>query len=261
MSEQTFEGALAIFMDAFCGQDGQFASNNITEKLRALECNTEIEDRLVAEGMSVLQYHRKLLVEIARETLLELDQNYFERINDVYFSRLEQAGKICLSPSLRGMFVGIIACAPQKTSPSKFIAVLNKRAKLCGELLANLNVDPVVEVDRLGVPLRRRLEELEAYCLSEVKKLRPLARKGDQASPTLPFILEGLFLIFARANGSFTIRDLGIGEFEGPFVDFLSVAWEAIPKKYLTASATVTSFVRTAVKLNRAWKRNGAGFH
>lgn len=254
MTGQSFDHGLGAFIDVFCKTDGELLSH----RLDALhqEQSTALDGYLSSTGLSAQKFHHKVFARVAKEQLVINDPNFFTRVNDAYFSRLEIAGCVTLTPRLRGAFVGAIATAPKNIPPSQFIAVYTKRARLCEQLLQHLDVDPVI--DLAYVRLQQDLLKLADECRSEIARLEPISRKGRYRSIAPRIIIEGLFMVFDMAKGDFRITDTQDGNFEGAFAEFLKVAWEAVPTCHRTASPE--EFVRKAVKMNRKWKKTGGGF-
>lgn len=258
MTEKTFEGGFGAFLDVFStGNDNRRASQRLSAFYRANDLADEIWAEMERTGLTEAEVHQRDLVAGAEERLLRLDPSFHSRVDEAFFARLEHAGSILLTAQQRGAFVAAIASAPDPVAPARFVETYRKRASLCTVLLENIENRPVAGLDFFR--LRKDLVALAADCQSQIEKLEPFTGKRGRAKAVAPeSVLRGMFVVFGLANGDFSIKDLNDGNFEGAFVEFLKVAWEAVPSCYCTKSPQ--EFVRKAVKMNRKWKKAGGGF-
>jgi len=257
MTEKTFEGGFGAYLDVFGSVRGQRPSERISAFFRQHGYSDLLLAEIARTGRTEEQVLQHDLMAVMTERLLQTDPLFYSRVNTDFFTRLEAAGSVTLTAQQRGAFVAAIAHAPDPCNPSRFIATHRKRETLCIELLGQLEERPIAGIDFLR--LRNDLKTLALECRSRIAELEPKAGKRGRVKAIAPeTILRGMFVVFALAKGDFAVKDLNDGYFAGPFVDFLKVAWEAIPTCHRPTSPE--EFVRKAVRLNRKWKKAGGGF-
>ena len=183
--------------------------------------------------------------------IIEHDPNFFHRINDTFFRRLERISEIRLSPGTEGMIIAAIGMVGEPPSPTSIKERYKTRAALCLALKENLGNEFLLQ-DFIS-----QLEFIHEAALRQVALSEITAKSGRRERSAPTYILRIMIHVFELAGGDLSLSRPDGSNYEGPFARFLSEVWTVVPIQHRPVSPE--EFVRKAVKLLRQSTRQEGG--